>query len=416
MSVVRVAYRQILKRIKRVSLSYDEPNHVCFTVFGVMLRLDDFAAAQYGDTPQKVIRSVFLRPSITGLASDTPAVRLTAAFDILRRLNDAVPLKEGVNEHAQGHAGTTSTCHSPEGALKNGKAAGGRGAQGRDKKTAPDENTHIGHDDVATVANGTIFIEGSVSRKVRKISRNVIFSMFFDRLPPYRLTIPPEPLYTKNMRVSFKFPLMVDALLCMSASANICSADACRVVVQMNVKTKQEYCALCDSIPTRTVTVTDHVEVEVRTEYVCSRTPDEDEGPSAFHDGGSALARRGGASGALPSMEHVFRYFVFIRNYGSDRNAKKWHIQLLSRHWVVFDEEVGHVTEVIGPGVAGNFPLLAPGESHTYESGVSLSGTSGVMRGTFQLNAYNEDGESRCIDVHIGPTRLYAHNASPVTV
>ncbi|RNF26098.1 uncharacterized protein Tco025E_01627 [Trypanosoma conorhini] len=410
MSLECLAYRQILKQLGRVSLRYKEPSHVCFTVFGVMLRMDDFAAAGYGNTPRRVVRSAFSRPSITGLASDAPAARLSAAFDILRRLNDALASNGMARAQVEGQTAAASPPHSSARALQTEKPTGAQGKGGGPEKGGAvlhDPAHEGGEDDVVTIANGTIFIEGSVSRKVRKISRHVVFCMVLDRLPLYRFLIPPEPLYTRNMRTSFRFPMIVDALLVMAASSNM--SGNVPVVMQNDVKTAEEYQAMCASIPTRTVTVSDHVEVELRTEYVCSRVPDDD-APDAADDGEmrESLPRSSGRSATTAPREYIFRYVVFIRNYGSSRNTKKWHVQLLSRHWVVFDEDMGQVTEVIGPGVAGNFPLLAPGESHTYESGVSLCGTSGVVRGTFQMNAYNEDGEACCIDVQIGPTRLSA--------
>ncbi|ESL06859.1 hypothetical protein TRSC58_05460 [Trypanosoma rangeli SC58] len=409
MSVERLAYRQILKQLGRVSLRYNELSHVCFTVFGVMLRMEDFAVAGYGNTPQRVVRSVFLRPSITGLASDTSAARLSAAFDILRRLNDALRSDVKARTQVERQTTTASPPRSSSRALEPEKTTGVQCTdEARKSKTSVHDDAQEGdEDDVITIANGTIFIEGSVGRKVRKISRHVVFCMVLDRLPLYRFLIPPEPLYTRNMRTSFKFPFMVDALLVMAASSNV--SGKVPIVIQNDVKTAEEYRAMCASIPTRTVTVSDHVEVELRTEYVCSTVPDE-EVSDASNEGEihASFSQSSGISAAPASKEYVFRYVVSIRNYEPSRNAKKWHVQLLSRHWVVFDEDMGQVTEVTGPGVAGNFPLLAPGESHTYESGVSLCGAAGVVRGTFQMNAYNEDGESCYIDVHIGPTRLCA--------
>ncbi|RNF06870.1 hypothetical protein TraAM80_03815 [Trypanosoma rangeli] len=412
MSVECLAYRQILKQLGRVSLRYNELSHVCFTVFGVMLRMEDFAAAGYGNTPQRVVRSAFLRPSITGLASDASAARLSAAFDILRRLNDALRSDAKTRTLVEEQTTTASPPRSSARALEKEKTTGVQctGEAGKSKTSLHDDAQEGDEDDVITIANGTIFIEGSVGRKVRKISRHVVFCMVLDRLPLYRFLIPPEPLYTRNMRTSFKFPLMVDALLVMAALSNV--SGKVPIVIQNDVKTVEEYRAMRASIPTRTVTVSDHVEVELRTEYVCSSIADE-EVSDASNEGEihASLPRSSGGSVAPASREYVFRYVVSIRNYGPSRNAKKWHVQLLSRHWVVFDEDMGQVTEVTGPGVAGNFPLLAPGESHTYESGVSLCGTTGVVRGTFQMNAYNEDGESCYIDVHIGPTRLCATGA-----
>ncbi len=57
-----------------------------------------------------------------------------------------------------------------------------------------------------------------------------------------------------------------------------------------------------------------------------------------------------------------FLYTVTIRNEGSET------VQLMSRHWIITDEKQ-HVEEVRGPGVVGEQPVLAPGESFRYTSG-----------------------------------------------
>ena len=59
--------------------------------------------------------------------------------------------------------------------------------------------------------------------------------------------------------------------------------------------------------------------------------------------------------------EWVFQYTVRITNQGGER------VQLLSRHWVITDA-ADHIEEVRGPGVVGEQPVLAPGESFKYSS------------------------------------------------
>src|SRR5437773_10539928 len=54
--------------------------------------------------------------------------------------------------------------------------------------------------------------------------------------------------------------------------------------------------------------------------------------------------------------EWFFHYTVRITNEGDDT------VQLLSRHWVITDGG-GQIQEVRGPGVVGEQPVLAPGES-----------------------------------------------------
>jgi ApaG protein len=61
-------------------------------------------------------------------------------------------------------------------------------------------------------------------------------------------------------------------------------------------------------------------------------------------------------------QQWFFLYTITITNEGSDT------VQLISRHWIITDGS-GHVEEVKGPGVVGQQPVLAPGESFTYTSG-----------------------------------------------
>ena len=75
---------------------------------------------------------------------------------------------------------------------------------------------------------------------------------------------------------------------------------------------------------------------------------------------------------------YVWAYFVRIDN-GSPRT-----VQLRSRYWHITDAR-GRVQEVRGPGVVGEQPILAPGESYEYNSGTPLSTPSGIMRGAYQM-------------------------------
>ena len=72
------------------------------------------------------------------------------------------------------------------------------------------------------------------------------------------------------------------------------------------------------------------------------------------------------------------------------------------RHWIVTDAS-GRVEEVRGPGVVGEQPVLAPGESFQYTSGSALKTSTGVMRGTYQM--VTEGGEH--FDVEIAPFALH---------
>ena len=76
--------------------------------------------------------------------------------------------------------------------------------------------------------------------------------------------------------------------------------------------------------------------------------------------------------------EWFFAYNVRISNEGNET------AQLVSRHWIITDAD-GRVEEVRGPGVVGEQPVLAPGESFEYTSGCPLRTAFGTMHGTYQM-------------------------------
>ena len=81
---------------------------------------------------------------------------------------------------------------------------------------------------------------------------------------------------------------------------------------------------------------------------------------------------------------YVWAYHVRIENHGSQA------VQLLYRHWRVVDG-VGGGHDVVGDGVVGEQPVLAPGESYTYSSGTQLITPTGFMSGLFHM--IRADGE-----------------------
>lgn len=84
----------------------------------------------------------------------------------------------------------------------------------------------------------------------------------------------------------------------------------------------------------------------------------------------------------------------------SDPEARRWvwaylieivnlsgvPVQLISRHWIITDAR-GHVEEVRGPGVIGEQPVIAPGDSYSYASGCPLGTASGAMVGSYEMQA-----------------------------
>lgn len=75
---------------------------------------------------------------------------------------------------------------------------------------------------------------------------------------------------------------------------------------------------------------------------------------------------------------YVWAYNVRIANHSPDA------VQLLSRYWRVTDA-LGRTQEVRGPGVVGEQPHIAPGESFEYTSGTPLPTPSGMMVGSYQM-------------------------------
>lgn len=77
---------------------------------------------------------------------------------------------------------------------------------------------------------------------------------------------------------------------------------------------------------------------------------------------------------------YVWAYQVRIENNGGQE------VQLLNRYWRIVDS-LGRVQEVRGAGVVGEQPILKPGEAFEYTSGTPLSTPSGIMGGTYEMEA-----------------------------
>jgi ApaG protein len=79
-------------------------------------------------------------------------------------------------------------------------------------------------------------------------------------------------------------------------------------------------------------------------------------------------------------------FFLYTVEISNESNTT---VQLLSRHWIIENADRKE-EEVRGPGVVGQQPVLAPGESFEYTSGCPLGTPFGSMRGTYQM--VTEDG------------------------
>jgi ApaG protein len=93
------------------------------------------------------------------------------------------------------------------------------------------------------------------------------------------------------------------------------------------------------------------------------------------------------AEQSLPrAKKFVFAYRIFIEN------RSEHTIQLLRRHWFIFDS-CGEVSEVEGEGVVGEQPVIAPGDSYRYTSGCHLRSEAGSMKGFYTM--HRTDGGKR---------------------
>lgn len=82
---------------------------------------------------------------------------------------------------------------------------------------------------------------------------------------------------------------------------------------------------------------------------------------------------------SMPKENHYFFvYFISIRNKSDET------VQLLKRHWDIFDSN-GDKRLVEGDGVVGETPVLEPGQKFEYNSGCNLSSEMGYMKGFYTL-------------------------------
>ena len=83
--------------------------------------------------------------------------------------------------------------------------------------------------------------------------------------------------------------------------------------------------------------------------------------------------------------EFMFAYRITIENHNN------YTVQLLKRHWNIFDSN-GEEREVDGEGVVGLQPILQPGEQFQYVSGCNLRSEMGKMNGVYLMeNQHSKD-------------------------
>jgi ApaG protein len=81
---------------------------------------------------------------------------------------------------------------------------------------------------------------------------------------------------------------------------------------------------------------------------------------------------------APAEQQYLFTYRVRISNVGTET------AQLISREWVITDSD-GNEQRVLGPGVVGEQPVLAPGDTFEYSSFCPLKTPVGSMHGSYQM-------------------------------
>lgn len=83
---------------------------------------------------------------------------------------------------------------------------------------------------------------------------------------------------------------------------------------------------------------------------------------------------------------YFFVYFITIIN------RSETTVQLLKRHWDIFDSN-GEKRYVDGDGVVGETPVLEPGQSFEYNSGCNLSTELGYMAGHYVMKKLTDESE-----------------------
>ncbi|MBI3510041.1 MAG: Co2+/Mg2+ efflux protein ApaG [Bacteroidetes bacterium] len=87
-----------------------------------------------------------------------------------------------------------------------------------------------------------------------------------------------------------------------------------------------------------------------------------------------------------PEMNnYYFSYRIRIENNSNQT------VQLLRRHWYIFDA-TAEKNEVEGEGVVGQQPILKPGEFYEYESACNLNSEIGSMYGIYTFVRISDDG------------------------
>jgi len=100
-------------------------------------------------------------------------------------------------------------------------------------------------------------------------------------------------------------------------------------------------------------------------------------------------------------LHYAFSYRVTIENQSHDS------VQLLNRHWKIFDS-LNNIEIVDGPGVVGLKPILKPAQTHTYSSNCILTSHIGAMNGFYEMVNFTT---TKTFKVHIPTFQLMVAGA-----
>ena len=113
-------------------------------------------------------------------------------------------------------------------------------------------------------------------------------------------------------------------------------------------------------------------------------------------DTAPAAVRVGATAYFLPDesdpddRKFLFGYTIVIANDSPEP------VRLVSRRWLIIDGN-GRREEVRGPGVVGQTPRIAPGESYQYQSYCPLKTPWGTMEGEYEMR--RDDGSTFPVNI-----------------
>lgn len=96
------------------------------------------------------------------------------------------------------------------------------------------------------------------------------------------------------------------------------------------------------------------------------------------------------AESSAAAERYAFSYRITIEN------RSDYTLTLRKRHWEITDAH-GSVENISGTGVIGEQPVLMPGESFEYQSGMQLTTPWGSMRGSYEFE--NDLGSRFTVDI-----------------